>query len=147
MPRPPCAHSSPEINKADRKEWLTTFERPENVEQAEVIERETDPKDLGPESPMRMGEVVRKLSEATGNKAIVVTDVGQNQMMSARYSSYTMPKSMITSGGLGTMGFCLPAAIGAKLAEPSREVLAFMGDGGFQMTMQELGTILEYRIG
>ena len=137
----------PQINKADRKEWLTTFERPENVEQAEVIERETDPKDLGPESPMRMGEVVRKLSEATGNKAIVVTDVGQNQMMSARYSSYTMPKSMITSGGLGTMGFCLPAAIGAKLAEPSREVLAFMGDGGFQMTMQELGTILEYRIG
>lgn len=137
----------PQINTADRKEWLTTFERPENVEQAEVIERETDPKDLGPESPMRMGEVVRKLSEATGNKAIVVTDVGQNQMMSARYSSYTMPKSMITSGGLGTMGFCLPAAIGAKLAEPSREVLAFMGDGGFQMTMQELGTILEYRIG
>lgn len=137
----------PQINKADRKEWLTTFERPENVEQAEVIERETDPKDLGPESPMRMGEVVRKLSEATGNKAIVVTDVGQNQMMSARYSSYTMPKSMITSGGLGTMGFCLPAAIGAKLAEPSREVLAFTGDGGFQMTMQELGTILEYRIG
>lgn len=137
----------PQINKADRKEWLTTFERPENVEQAEVIERETDPKDLGPESPMRMGEVVRKLSEATGNKAIVVTDVGQNQMMSARYSSYTLPKSMITSGGLGTMGFCLPAAIGAKLAEPSREVLAFMGDGGFQMTMQELGTILEYRIG
>lgn len=137
----------PQINKADRKEWLTTFERPENVEQAEVIERETDPKDLGLESPMRMGEVVRKLSEATGNKAIVVTDVGQNQMMSARYSSYTMPKSMITSGGLGTMGFCLPAAIGAKLAEPSREVLAFMGDGGFQMTMQELGTILEYRIG
>ena len=137
----------PQINKADRKEWLTTFERPENVEQAEVIERETDPKDLGPESPMRMGEVVRKLSEATGNKAIVVTDVGQNQMMSARYSSYTMPKSMITSGGLGTMGFCLPAAIGAKLAEPSREVLAFMGDGGFQMTMQELGTILEFRIG
>lgn len=137
----------PQINKADRKEWLTTFERPENVEQAEVIERETDPKDLGPESPMRMGEVVRKLSEATDNKAIVVTDVGQNQMMSARYSSYTMPKSMITSGGLGTMGFCLPAAIGAKLAEPSREVLAFMGDGGFQMTMQELGTILEYRIG
>lgn len=137
----------PQINKADRKEWLATFDRPEKVEQAEVIERETDPKDLGPESPMRMGEVVRKLSEATGNKAIVVTDVGQNQMMSARYSSYTMPKSLITSGGLGTMGFCLPAAIGAKLAEPTREVLAFMGDGGFQMTMQELGTILEYRIG
>lgn len=137
----------PQINKADRKEWLATFDRPEKVEQAEVIERETDPKDLDPESPMRMGEVVRKLSEATGNKAIVVTDVGQNQMMSARYSSYTMPKSLITSGGLGTMGFCLPAAIGAKLAEPSREVLAFMGDGGFQMTMQELGTILEYRIG
>ncbi|MDE6174069.1 MAG: acetolactate synthase large subunit, partial [Duncaniella sp.] len=114
---------------------------------AEVFERVPAPQDLGPESAMRMGEVVSKISEATGNKAIVVTDVGQNQMMSARYSNYTIPKSMITSGGLGTMGFCLPAAIGAKLADPGREVLAYMGDGGFQMTMQELGTILEYRVG
>lgn len=137
----------PLINKAEHKEWLATFEHPEKVEMAEVIERETAPKDLGPESAMRMGEVVSKISEATGNKAIVVTDVGQNQMMSARYSTYTVPKSMITSGGLGTMGFCLPAAIGAKLADPGREVLAYMGDGGFQMTMQELGTILEYRVG
>ncbi|MDE5989379.1 MAG: biosynthetic-type acetolactate synthase large subunit [Duncaniella sp.] len=137
----------PLINKAEHKEWLATFEHPEKVELAEVIERETAPKDLGPESAMRMGEVVSKISEATGNKAIVVTDVGQNQMMSARYSNYTIPKSMITSGGLGTMGFCLPAAIGAKLADPGREVLAYMGDGGFQMTMQELGTILEYRVG
>lgn len=137
----------PQINKADRKEWHTVFDRPEKVELEEVIRREVDSPDLGPDSAMRMGEVVSKISEATCNKAIVVTDVGQNQMMSARYSNYTLPKSMITSGGLGTMGFCLPAAIGAKLAEPGREVLAFMGDGGFQMTMQELGTILEYRVG
>lgn len=137
----------PQINKAQRKDWLATFDKPEKVEYTEVIEREIAPKDLGPDSPMRMGEVISKLSEATADKAIIVTDVGQNQMMGARYSAYTLPKSMITSGGLGTMGFCLPAAIGAKLACPEREVLAFMGDGGFQMTIQELGTIMEYHIG
>lgn len=137
----------PLVNKSKRTDWLSAFDRPEQVELKEVIARELNPSDLGPDSPMRMGEVIRKISEAAENKGIIVTDVGQNQMMGARYFKYTLPKSMITSGGLGTMGFCLPAAIGAKLALPEREVFAFMGDGGFQMTMQELGTIMEYRVG
>ncbi len=111
------------------------------------MKRELDPSDIEPDGAMRMGEVVRKISEASGNCGILVTDVGQNQMMAARYFKYTLPKSVLTSGGLGTMGFCLPAAIGAKIAAPEREVFAFMGDGGFQMTMQELGTMLAYNIG
>lgn len=137
----------PLVNKSKHSEWLASFDRPEEVEREVVCKRELDPDDIGPEGAMRMGEVVRKISEASGNKGILVTDVGQNQMMSARYFKYTLPNSVITSGGLGTMGFCLPAAIGAKIAEPGRDVFAFMGDGGFQMTMQELGTMLEYRVG
>lgn len=137
----------PLVNKSKHSEWLASFDRPEEVERELVCKRELDPDDIGPEGAMRMGEVVRKISEASGNKGILVTDVGQNQMMSARYFKYTLPNSVITSGGLGTMGFCLPAAIGAKIAEPGRDVFAFMGDGGFQMTMQELGTMLEYRVG
>lgn len=137
----------PLVNKSRHDDWLATFDRPERVEREEVMRRELDPVDIGPDSAMRMGEVVRKISEATANSAILVTDVGQNQMMSARYFKFTLPKSILTSGGLGTMGFCLPAAIGAKIGCPDREVVAFMGDGGFQMTMQELGTMLEYRVG
>ncbi|MBD5300787.1 MAG: biosynthetic-type acetolactate synthase large subunit [Bacteroides sp.] len=137
----------PLVNKSKHTEWLATFDRPEEIERTMVMKRELDPEDLGPDSPMRMGEVVRKISEASANRGILVTDVGQNQMMSARYFKYTLPKSVITSGGLGTMGFCLPAAIGAKIACPERDVFAFMGDGGFQMTMQELGTMLAYNIG
>ncbi len=137
----------PLVNKHKHPEWLATFERPEEVERTQVMQRELEPTDLGPDSAMRMGEVVRKISEASGNKGILVTDVGQNQMMGARYFKYTLPKSILTSGGLGTMGFCLPAAIGAKISCPERGVFAFMGDGGFQMTMQELGTIMEYRVG
>ena len=137
----------PLVNKSKHTEWLATFDRPEEIERTMVMTRELDPEDLGPDSPMRMGEVVRKISEASANRGILVTDVGQNQMMSARYFKYTLPKSVITSGGLGTMGFCLPAAIGAKIACPERDVFAFMGDGGFQMTMQELGTMLAYNIG
>lgn len=137
----------PLVNKSKHTEWLATFDKPEEVERTEVMKRELEPDDIAPDGAMRMGEVVRKISEASGNKGILVTDVGQNQMMAARYFKYTLPKSVLTSGGLGTMGFCLPAAVGAKIACPGREVFAFMGDGGFQMTMQELGTILEYRIG
>ena len=136
----------PLVNKSKHTEWLASFDRPEEVEREEVMKRELDPDDIAPEGAMRMGEVIRKISEASGNSGILVTDVGQNQMMAARYFKYTLPKSMITSGGLGTMGFCLPAAIGAKIACPEREVFAFMGDGGFQMTMQELGTILAYNV-
>ncbi|MCM1355342.1 MAG: biosynthetic-type acetolactate synthase large subunit [Staphylococcus sp.] len=137
----------PLINKSSHSEWLAEFDRPEKVEYEEVIKRELEPTDIPAGGAMRMGEVIRKISEASDNKGIIVTDVGQNQMMSARYFKYTLPKSMITSGGLGTMGFCLPAAIGAKIASPGRKVFAFMGDGGFQMTMQELGTMLAYNIG
>lgn len=137
----------PLVNKSRHDEWLDSFRRPEEVEREEVMKRELEPADIAADGAMRMGEVVRKISEASGNKGILVTDVGQNQMMAARYFKYTVPKSVLTSGGLGTMGFCLPAAIGAKIACPERQVFAFMGDGGFQMTMQELGTMLAYNIG
>lgn len=137
----------PLVNKSRHDEWLDSFRRPEEVEREEVMKRELESADIPADGAMRMGEVVRKISEASGNKGVLVTDVGQNQMMAARYFKYTVPKSVLTSGGLGTMGFCLPAAIGAKIACPERQVFAFMGDGGFQMTMQELGTMLAYNIG
>lgn len=132
----------PQITATSHKDWLATFERPQAVEDEKVIHPEIYPA----EGPMNMGEVARKVSEATGNKAILVTDVGQNQMLSARYFKYTQPDSIVTSGGLGTMGFGLPAAIGAKIAAPEREVCLFVGDGGLQMTIQELGTILEFKV-
>ncbi len=130
----------PLVEPRRRPEWLAMFDKPEQVEREKVIERELHPS--GPK--MTMGEVVAKVSEATGHRAIVVTDVGQNQMLSARYSRFTEPRSIVTSGGLGTMGFGLPAAIGAKMGCPDRTVCFFTGDGGLQMTIQELGTIMEY---
>ena len=90
-----------------------------------------------------MGEVVNKVADATDHEAILVTDVGQNQMMSVRYFKYKNTRSVVTSGGLGTMGFGLPAAIGAKIGSPDRTVCLFVGDGGLQMTIQELGTIMQ----
>lgn len=130
----------PLVRERRHAEWLASFDEPARVEREKVIMREVYPK----EGRMTMGEVVNKVSEATGNSAIVVTDVGQNQMFSARYSRFSLPRSMVTSGGLGTMGFGLPAAIGAKMGAPDRTVCFFTGDGGLQMTIQELGTILEY---
>lgn len=130
----------PLVKERHHTEWLATFDEPARVEREKVVMREVYPK----EGRMTMGEVVNKVSEATGNSAIVVTDVGQNQMFSARYSRFSLPRSMVTSGGLGTMGFGLPAAIGAKMGAPDRTVCFFTGDGGLQMTIQELGTILEY---
>jgi len=130
----------PLIEPKKRTEWLGTFEQPEKVELEKVIEPAIHPTC----ERMTMGEVVNRVSEATGHNAIVVTDVGQNQMLSARYFKYTEPRSILTSGGLGTMGFGLPAAIGAKMGAPDRTVCFFTGDGGLQMTIQELGTILEY---
>ena len=130
----------PLIEPRKRPEWLAMFDRPEQVEREQVMERELHPSG----EKMTMGEVVAKVSEATGHRSIVVTDVGQNQMLSARYSRFTEPKSIVTSGGLGTMGFGLPAAIGAKMGCPDRTVCFFTGDGGLQMTIQELGTIMEY---
>ena len=94
-----------------------------------------------------MGEVVEMVSQVTDGKAIVVTDVGQNQMMAARYSRFRNSRSLITSGGLGTMGFGLPAAIGAKIAAPDRAVCVFSGDGGIQMTIEELGVVMQERTG
>ncbi len=93
-----------------------------------------------------MGEVVESLNELTNGDAIIVTDVGQHQMVACRYAKFNESKSNITSGGLGTMGFALPAAIGAKFGAPHREVVAIIGDGGFQMTLQELGTIMQAQV-
>ena len=124
-------------------EWNAGFDRCDAVEKEKVIDPE-----LHPASGMlRMGEVVDRVVRASGEKAVVVTDVGQNQMMGARYSRFTRSRSFISSGGLGTMGFGLPAAIGAKVAQPERPVCCFVGDGGIQMTMQEFGTIMQERVG
>ena len=90
-----------------------------------------------------MGEVIHAINEETNGDAIIVTDVGQHQMVACRYAKFTQSKSNITSGGLGTMGFALPAALGAKMGAPEREVVAIIGDGGYQMTIQELGTIFQ----
>lgn len=132
----------PMVRQADHTEWLASFEHPETTEQQTVIKEAAYPTD--PDGPLCMGEVARKVSLAAGADPVLVTDVGQNQMLSARYFHYSAPKSIITSGGLGTMGFGLPAAIGAKMGAPSRQVCLFCGDGGLQMTIQELGTIMQY---
>lgn len=133
----------PLVKETKHAEWVKSFDDANAVEHEKVVKREVFPDN--PTGPMRMGEVAYKVSKATGDRAICVTDVGQNQMFSSRYFRYTEPRSIITSGGLGTMGFGLPAAIGAKMAAPDRTVCFFTGDGGLQMTIQELGTILEYK--
>ena len=122
--------------------WLAEFKACYNIEYQEIIEPA-----IYPTSPhIRMGEVVNLVTQAYENDAIMVTDVGQQQMMAARYFRYTNTRSVVTSGGLGTMGFGLPAAIGAKLGAPEREVCLFVGDGGLQMNIQELGTILQSEV-
>jgi acetolactate synthase-1/2/3 large subunit len=131
------------VNSSSHEEWVASFEVHRQLEFEKVIEREVHPT----EGEITMGEVVRKISEATDNKAVLVTDVGQNQMMAARYFNFTQGRSMVTSGGLGTMGFGIPAAMGAKVGAPDRVVCSFNGDGGFQMTIQELGTIMQEQIG
>jgi len=131
------------VNPAKHTEWIQSFEEYEKLEYEKVIKREVYPES----GELTMGEVIHKISEATDNKAILVTDVGQNQMLAARYFNYTQTRSVVTSGGLGTMGFGLPAAIGAKMGAPERTVCTFCGDGGFQMTIQELGTIMQEQIG
>ena len=125
----------------EHKEWLDSFLPYEQVEEEKVIRPELHP--MG--DTLSMGEVVRAVSDATNHEAVLVTDVGQNQMMSARYFKYSKDRSIITSGGLGTMGFGLPAAIGATFGRPDRTVCVFMGDGGLQMNIQELGTIMEQK--
>ena len=133
----------PAVEPREHQEWAASFDRHNEVEATRVIPHELQ-RPSG--SKMTMGEVISRISEATGHRAVAVTDVGQNQMMSARYFRFTGPRSFISSGGLGTMGFGLPAAIGAKIGAPERTVCLFCGDGGFQMTMQELGTIMQYGI-
>ncbi len=124
-------------------EWIDSFKEYEELEMDKVIRHELNPP-TG--SPITMGEVVRKVSDATERKAILVTDVGQNQMEAVRYFQFEEKRSVVTSGGAGTMGFGIPAAIGAKIAQPERTVCLFCGDGGFQMTMQELGTIIQEKL-
>lgn len=134
----------PLVAEAAHDSWIASFDRHNAVEEQTVKAVE-----LHRQSPKRMtmGEVIDRVSSATADKAVAVTDVGQNQMMSARYFRFSEPRSFISSGGLGTMGFGLPAAIGAKIAAPQRTVCLFCGDGGFQMTIQELGTIMQYNVG
>ncbi|MCL1615885.1 biosynthetic-type acetolactate synthase large subunit [Bacteroides sp. ET71] len=127
------------LKPAKHEDWLQSFHTYEEVETEKVIRPELQPSG----DMLSMGEVVRAVSDATHDEAILVTDVGQNQMMSARYFRYKEPRSIVTSGGLGTMGFGMPAAIGATFGRPDRTVCVFMGDGGFQMNLQELGTIME----
>lgn len=119
--------------------WIQRFKELEQEEIDACIYNELNPS--GEE--LTMGEVIRHLNELTGGEAVLVTDVGQHQMVTCRYAKFTQSKSNITSGGLGTMGFALPAAIGAKFGAPDRTVVAVIGDGGFQMTIQELGTIMQ----
>jgi len=123
----------------EHKSWIEEFREIYRNEKAVVIDNEISPSS----GELTMGEVVHRVSEATGHKAVLVTDVGQNQMMAVRYFKYSRTRSVITSGGAGTMGYGLPAAIGAKFGAPDRRVCLFVGDGGLQMTIQELGTVMQ----
>ena len=132
----------PLIEPKSHIEWLSEFEKKYEIEKNEIIEKAIRPTKEG----LTMGEVIEGINKATKDDAIIVTDVGQHQMKACRYAKFTRSKSNITSGGLGTMGFCLPAAIGAKMGAPDREVVAVIGDGGFQMTLQELGLIFQHQV-
>jgi acetolactate synthase-1/2/3 large subunit len=127
------------LHDAKHTAWRDSFKAPMEKETAAVINKEIYPQTAA----LTMGEVVHRVSEATAHNAVLVTDVGQNQMMGARYFKFKQTRSVVTSGGLGTMGFGLPAAMGAKLGAPDRTVCLFAGDGGLQMTIQELGTIMQ----
>lgn len=132
----------PLIKAKTYPEWVAEFEVCKKIEIEKIIR-----KDIYPESgKIRMGEVVNLISEITDDNAVIVSDVGQHQMVTERYYRYSTTNSNVTSGGLGTMGFALPASIGAKIGQPHRQVVAIIGDGGFQMTLQELGTIFQYKI-
>lgn len=129
------------INVNTHYEWFKEFEEKKEKEINQLMNKE-----LVPEAgKLTMGEVLNVLNELTNGKAVIVTDVGQHQMIACRYAKQTQSRSNITSGGLGTMGFALPAAIGAKYGAPEREIVAIMGDGGAQMNIQELGTIMQFK--
>ncbi len=131
------------LEKKSHEDWISSFKPYIEKEFDYVIKNELFPENGG---EIKMGEVVNKVSQATNNEAVCVTDVGQHQMMATRYFKHTRSRSMITSGGLGTMGFGLPAGIGARYGAPERTVCIFVGDGGLQMTIQEFGTIMEHNI-
>ena len=130
------------LNTNSHPEWLQKFNDLYDIEYNKVIKNDLDPTSQG----LTMGEVLKEINVQTKGEAAIVTDVGQHQMIACRYADFNVSKSNITSGGLGTMGFALPAAIGAKMAAPEREVVAIIGDGGYQMTIQELGTIFQNKV-
>jgi acetolactate synthase I/II/III large subunit len=132
----------PLVRENSFEKWIREFRILDKKEKDNVIAVEIKPEN----GHIKMGEVVRMVSDMTRGDAIIVTDVGQNQMFAARYYRFKDPNSLVTSGGMGTMGFGLPAGIGAKIGCPHKQVIAFLGDGGFQMTIQELGTILHYNV-
>ena len=136
------AELTKQIKATSHPEWLARFAECEKMEQEKVIREELNPST----DVLSMGEVIKIINQKTGGDAIIVTDVGQHQMVACRYSKFNKSKSNITSGGLGTMGFGLPAGMGAAMGAPDREVIAIVGDGGFQMTLQELGTIYQTKI-
>jgi len=122
-------------------QWLQQFKDYQQQEEEKVIKAELNPAS----AILTMGEVIKELNALTNGNAIIVTDVGQHQMVACRYAKFNKSNSNITSGGLGTMGFALPAAIGAAFGDSSRPTVAIIGDGGFQMTLQELGTIMQFK--
>lgn len=138
-----CKMSLPAITrllkKNEHEEWIASFDQYARMENEKVIERDIHPTD----GPLLMGEVTNVVAEVTNGEGVLVNDVGQNQMISSRYFRFRKKRSIVTSGGFGTMGFGLPAAIGATFGAPDRNVCCFFGDGGFQMSIQELGTIME----
>jgi acetolactate synthase I/II/III large subunit len=134
---------SEKVSANNHQEWIEEFRACYRIEHDRIIEKQLNPDEI---QGITMGEVVNKVSSAFDDDAIMVTDVGQHQMMASRYFRFKQSRSVVTSGGLGTMGFGLPAAMGAKLGAPNRQVCLFVGDGGFQMTIQELGTIFQTEI-
>lgn len=134
---------TPLVETKKLNEWMARFDELYAKEYEAVIEKDLKPSKEG----LTMGEVMVEINKASKSDAVIVTDVGQHQMVACRYASFVRSKSNVTSGGLGTMGFALPAAIGAKMGAPDRHVVAVIGDGGYQMTIQELGTIFQTGVG
>lgn len=132
----------PIVNANSHTSWLEEFSKKDKIEFEKVIKNDLHPTKEG----LTMGEVLKLINQETKQEAVIVSDVGQHQMIACRYAKFNQSKSNITSGGLGTMGFALPAAIGAKMGAPEREVIAIIGDGGYQMTIQELGTIFQTKV-